>query len=538
MYKTNTLLAALMLTATSLVQAETYTVTQLTNNNVNEGRVQFNAQGDFTWTTTDGVDYEVYLFDNASQSTIKITNNDRAEGQARINNRQDLAWVSYVFDQVSFSYIYDVVFRDGASGVTTTLVQGKKSVGSVFLNNSGEVLWEHRDDGAMFSQLYKWNPVSGEIKNITNGFTGFSNIRFNDRGDVVWFGSDGNDFEIFLYSAAQDSYTNISNNDFYDSFWFLSFNNNSDIAWTVYTDVDTHTMRYDGATGTVKQLTVDNGLWDTNPWLGLNGDVTWQAENNIMLYDAATGEVRQLTNDALPRTWGVLDARGDVIWTAQDPNGTDSEIYFYDRAADTITAITDNDVDDGYGWVNSHGDIAYISGADTAAEVMFYSNTTKKTTRITNDVLRDANVTLTDNLNLIWHQYDGDSELMLAQITTTTPLDFTYARATQSVEDGDIKLVINSALGLPAADDVVTVVVDGLTVLTTPFSAFMPSSTPGKYKYRSLGIEASLNLNAGSFKLEIGSTIAGSIDTSDGVDMTIMIGNAVGSGHTDITPVD
>ena len=273
-------------------------------------------------------------------------------------------------------------------------------------------------------------------------------------------------------------------------------------------------------------------------WLSGNGDVAWNSSNNIMLYDSTADTVTQLTNDSLYRSNPVIDNVGNIVWQGTDPNGTDTDMFFYDRATGSITNVSNNDVYDYFFWSNSHGDFAWSSNYGAASEIMFYSNATKAVTQITNDSTQDGSMVLNDQLDLAWIKYDGDFEIMIGKVQTTVPLDFTYSRATQDANDGEIKIVINSEISLPAGTDQMTITLDGVTVLDVPFSGFVADDDPGEYEFKSAFVEAELDTSKSRIEIEVEGSLANTLDTSDGVYMEISIGNAVGSGQIQITPID
>ena len=530
-----------MVLLSAAANAETVTVTQLSNNTIQDAYFWLNNVGDVAWTAYETGDSEIYYYDADTQTTIAVTNNTDEDYGVALNNRGDLVWLQQSPNPDSTaigSTITKIMLRSAADGSISEITRSAYGIYSVQINDNGDIVWLDYDVYPDDPDVYKYNAATGSISNVSANDTYDYYPRLNGRGDIAWVNGSGNDAEIYLYTAATDSAANISNNNFADTSWYLAVNNSGDVTWGGFINGESHIFRHDGDTGVTQQLTVDNGAYDTNQWLSSNGDVVWSSNSNVVLYDAAAKTVTQLTNDTLPRSNIVIDSLGNLTWQGQDPTGTDTDMFFYDRASGVISNISNNDVNDNYYWMNSHGDVAWTSNTGTASEIIFYSNATKTTTQITNDTLQDYSVVLNDQLDMVWLKNDGDSEVMLGKVETTVPLDLTYARATQDEEDGEIKIRVNSEIALPSQTDQITVSLDGVTVLDVPFSAFVAEEGGDQYEYESSVVEAKLDIAEGYFKVKIRDPLASTIDTSDGVYLVISIGNALGAGQIQVTPIN
>ena len=119
----------------------------------------------------------------------------------------------------------------------------------------------------------------------------------NASGQVIWYGSDGNDNEIFLYDGA-----------------------------------------------TILQLT-DNAYDDFDPKLNDSGHVVWSGfdgnDYEIFLYDGI--QVIQLTDNTFNDYVYGINASGQITWVGHD--GNDYEIFLYGGTL-PATQLTDNAFDD------------------------------------------------------------------------------------------------------------------------------------------------------------------------------------------------
>ncbi len=112
-------------------------------------------------------------------------------------------------------------------------------------------------------------------------------------------------------------------------------------------------------------------------WLGLVGNRT-----QVFLHDITTGATSQITQGT---TWNYeyLDIQGD--WVAmQADNGTHSEIFLYDIAAQTLTRLTNNNTDDEHPSISS-GRVVWSGFDGQDWELFLYDTANGQTTRVTND---------------------------------------------------------------------------------------------------------------------------------------------------------
>jgi hypothetical protein len=126
----------------------------------------------------------------------------------------------------------------------------------------------------------------------------------NDRGDFVWQGFDGNDWEIFLYSKQL---------------------------------VDNVIVRL------VTQIT-DNQYDDLYPQINSKGQIVWQGfdGNDYEIFLYSKGLVTQITDNQYDDLYPQINSKGQIVWQGFD--GNDWEIFLYSNGI--ITQITDNEYDD------------------------------------------------------------------------------------------------------------------------------------------------------------------------------------------------
>ncbi len=167
-------------------------------------------------------------------------------------------------------------------------------------------------------------------------------------GNIVWYGWDGFDYEIFMYDAARNETMQITSNrhdDISPRIW------NDVVVWESYSGVEGDIYMWRNGEITQVSQNIDD---DINPRIW-NNKIVWQGSDgdvfNIFLYDIDRGgepiQVTSATFDNVqPQIHDDL-----VVWMGYHDNW-DSEIFYADirnisTAADIrIVQLTDRDEDD------------------------------------------------------------------------------------------------------------------------------------------------------------------------------------------------
>ncbi len=178
----------------------------------------------------------------------------------------------------------------------------------------------------------------GAIRQITtNCFYDMSPQVYGDQ--VVWFGWDGQDYEIYLYKAGPNSIEQLTDNSYDDIspvIW------DTMIAWEAYPAVDADIFIWkDG----LSQKISDNTEDDTNPRIW-NGQVVWQGlvedDYEIFYYDGKK-TIKLTSND-----FDDLepDIRDDMVCWVGYHNNWDAEIFVVEKIGERPVMLTDNDYED------------------------------------------------------------------------------------------------------------------------------------------------------------------------------------------------
>ncbi|MGB5709556.1 MAG: carbohydrate-binding protein [Waterburya sp.] len=286
-------------------------VTKLTDNDTYESNAQISGNN-VVWSANDGNDNEIYLY-NGSE-TIQLTDNDVNDGSPQVSGN-NVAWLSYT-DQYFYPYPNEseIYLYNGLS--TIQLTDSDTYIGE-FSISEDNVVWSEYD--GKDSEIYFYDGSS--VNQITTNSTSDYNPQISG-SNIVWSASGENDSEIYLYNGSET--IQVTDNDTYDSSPEISGDN---IVWSAYDGNDDEIYLYNGSE--TIQVT-DNDRSDYSPLI--SGDnIVWSAydgngdefyDDEIYFFNGT--ETIQLTNndtsDYNPQISG-----NNITWSGYD--GNDNEIY-------------------------------------------------------------------------------------------------------------------------------------------------------------------------------------------------------------------
>lgn len=272
-------------------------ITKVTNDSVNHGYPMINDRGQFIWRAASGANSidTIYLYNNGSIS--QITSDAVLHQDLQINDIGQLVWWSSGSDNQIYSY------NDGV----TTQITSNYGNSSATINNYGQIAFVQRGD------IYSYNTgIINQITDNSNAENGRPQI--NDHGEIAWFGSDGNDIEIYLYQN-----------------------------------------------GTITQLT-NNMYIDISPQIDARGQVVWFGSDghDQEIYFYSNGSVRQITNDDYDDHDAQINDNGQIVWAGGD--GQYDQIFTY--CDGTITQITNTAYSNYEPRINDSGQIVWYAFED------------------------------------------------------------------------------------------------------------------------------------------------------------------------------
>ncbi len=297
----------------------------LTDNNVSDYSPQI-SEKNVVWTSYDGNDEEIYLYDHDNASVTQLTDNDIYDSNPQIwgNN---VVWSGYDGNDNEI-YLYNgsetIQLTDNDVDDGNPQIWGNNVA---WLSYEGEPNYHYYSDNA----IYLYNGT--ETIRLTDAETVKND--FSLEGDnLAWSDYDGKDSEIYFYDGS--NITQLTTNGASDSEPQISGNN---VVWSSYEQNDSEIYLYDGTQ--VIQIT-DNDADDYSPKISGN-NIVWSSydgnDDEIYFYNGS--ETIQLTdNDSYDSNLQI--SGNNIIWTSYD--GNDDEIYLY-NGSETIQ-LTDNDTGD------------------------------------------------------------------------------------------------------------------------------------------------------------------------------------------------
>jgi len=167
---------------------------------------------------------------------------------------------------------------------------------SPWINSKGEVVWQGWDGWDYEIFLYD----GSDTTQLTNNSYDDVGPQINDRGWIAWRQFDGEDYEIFIYDGSM--IRQLTNNSYSEN--GLQLNDSAQLVWWAETDgTNREIFFYNGSAIT---RIASNSTSDGAPKLNANGDVVWNAGGEIFFYDGSN--IEQITN----HSWGSYSTSRDT----------------------------------------------------------------------------------------------------------------------------------------------------------------------------------------------------------------------------------
>ncbi|NCC53318.1 MAG: hypothetical protein EOM20_19195 [Spartobacteria bacterium] len=162
----------------------------------------------------------------------------------------------------------------------------------------------------------------------------------SDGKHVVWYGWDGEDFEIYLYNQEDKSIVQITTNQYDDVAPVI---HNGVIAWEGYSAVEGDIYMWTAAEG-IRKLSI-NIEDDVNPRVW-NGQVVWQGfdGDDFEIYHFNGEKTLKLTSNVFDDLQPDIND-GVICWMGYHDNW-DAEIFVLDQPGGAPQMISDNEYED------------------------------------------------------------------------------------------------------------------------------------------------------------------------------------------------
>ena len=312
-----------------------YTITQLTDNNLNDTIPQIDA-GKVVWSASDGNDPEIFFYDG--NNTVQVTDNEVFDNTPQISGN-NLVWQRTQEDPLLNLFgDSEVIFYDGTTETSLATVNAP-TIPAIAGNN---IVWG--EDFLFGGRILLFDGTETTQLTESGAFIPINSNSISENS-IVW--TSGIDFntgssDIFFYDGTDT--TQITNG----GVNLLPVVSGNNVAWSgadVSTGQNTSDIFFYNGTETI-QLT-DDDVFDVavgisgNNVVWATGDRNSQTQTDLFVYNG--NETIQLTDNdpTTANVWGGIS--GDtIVWAESD--GNDLEIFVYD--GNTTTQITDNNTDD------------------------------------------------------------------------------------------------------------------------------------------------------------------------------------------------
>lgn len=161
------------------------------SNSYDANLVLMNNNGDVVWNgCTEPMCDEVFLYNGSA--TIQLTDNFDYENELQLIDNGHVAWLGY--DGTD----YEVFIYDGSTTIQHT--DNDYDARGLKMNNNGGAIWREWDTmkSMRFLYLYDGSTVTQLTDNLYFDINEYyMNPQINNYNQVVWYGSDGSDNEVF-----------------------------------------------------------------------------------------------------------------------------------------------------------------------------------------------------------------------------------------------------------------------------------------------------------------------------------------------------
>lgn len=329
--------------------------------------------------------------------TLQLTDNTYYDVNPRVCGSY-VVWEGQVNNSNPEIFLYD--------GINTSRLTESAS-GEFYpeVSDSGVVWW--LDEGGIGQVLlYDWTDI------IQLSDTNYDNSPARiDGSSVVWDGSDGSDYEIYLHDIDLGQTIQLTDNTY--SEWNPNIIAGSKVAWYGYDGSDNEIFLYDIGTG--QTLRITNNSYDDRDAYVSGSYVVWLGRSSgnydVYLYDIATDETTRLT-DTFFDEWDCRIAGSNVVWCGLNSSWY-FDIFLYKIESSELLNITNSNYDDYGPEISDSGAVWYgYDGKDY--EIYMYDVESGQTFQLTDNTNQDYDPHIS-GLNVVWYGYDGsDMEVFFA----------------------------------------------------------------------------------------------------------------------------
>lgn len=345
----------------------------------------------------------------AARYVITPLTNSYYNGYQQLNNRGEIAWLRH---RDSSSGSWDLVlFKNGQTHDIAVNIDCGSEIPSFHLNNHGQVVWFAYDAAKIYRRIFLYD--NGITRQISDPNYDAIHPWINNKGEVVWLHNDNGLYLLGYYSNGSLAYISNDKTPNNATKSNIQINDNSWIAWAENTQTAPKVYQY------LVYLYKGNSIIQMGPNLASslslnnNNQMAWANDKRI-IYLYSNDLTNPITNGDFQKTGLQLNDQGYVVWASQGQNG-DMEIYAYFNGS---TRQIVRAGDDGNPQANNLGQIVWQGMTDGYYNVFLYNYVTML--RITNNNNAKMSPLINDMGQIVWSEVIGaDYQIVLATPVVT-----------------------------------------------------------------------------------------------------------------------
>ena len=295
------------------------------------------------------------------------------------------------------------------------------------VNPAGRAVW-YGSDGEDY-EIYASNVSGSGFVQITDNAFSDEAPEINAAGQIVWQAFDGQDYEIFTANADGTGLVQVTNNATND--WHPDISDTGRIVWDGWDgeDYEVFSANVDGTD--VTQLTnnshagVGKPRDDVWPRINASNRVVWAGYDNtdfeIYSADADGSNAAQLSDNYYVDEFPQISDGGKVVWHTWH-NTANAEIYSSDASGGGAQRLTSNSVLDWWPRVNAAGDVVWMERMFDAEhwDVMLRPAGSSSTVNVTSTPQHEQYPVIDEEGRIFWQGFDGTDWEIYALIDGTT----------------------------------------------------------------------------------------------------------------------
>lgn len=375
--------------------------------------------GRLTW----GLPWEFNFFKWWYQHMPHVAGRNALDGYDRLNN-----WWEYIFNFNAHPESGGEHVLGGAPppaspypAVTNAITTGSADNWAPQVSVSGRVVW-YGFDGNDF-EIYSADADGSGFTQITaNAFIDEA-PRINASGQIVWQAFDGRDYEIFTAAADGSNLIQVTNNFVND--WHADISDTGRIVWDRWDGEDYEVCSANADGSDVVQISNTpyggTGKRPDDVWPRINGSdrVVWfgfdGGDWEIYSADADGGGLVQLSNNAYDDEYPQISDAGKVVWHTWH-NNSNVEVYAADAGGGALVQLTNDGRQDWWPQLNDAGDVVWMHYDGSDWEIVLGSVAGGSTINITDNSVHDQYPRIDAAGRIVWQGLDGaDWEIYVAE---------------------------------------------------------------------------------------------------------------------------